>query len=54
MLYWCIKNSIVIICFTVLAIVFDTWWIVLGAALFISDYKETPINNSKTKDEKGE
>ena len=41
MLYWCIKNSIVMICFTILAIVFDAWWIALFGALFMNDYKET-------------
>ena len=45
MLYWCIKNIVGIICFTILAIKFDAWWIVLFSALFMSDYKETPINN---------
>lgn len=56
MIYWCIKNVVVVICFTILAIIFDTWWIALFSALFMSDYKETPINNSKieTKDDKGE
>lgn len=29
-----LKNIIVIICFTILAIVFDKWWIVLFSALF--------------------
>ena len=43
MLYWCIKNGIAMVCFTVLAIVFEAWWIVLFAILFMSDYKETPV-----------
>lgn len=29
-----IKNSINIICFTILAIAFNTWWIVLFSLLF--------------------
>lgn len=30
-----IRNSISIICFTILAIVFSHWWIVFGALLFL-------------------
>ena len=33
---WTIKNSISIICWVVLAIVFNKWWIALFAALFLS------------------
>ena len=33
---WAIKNSIVIIAWTALAIVFHKWWIALFAALFIN------------------
>lgn len=33
---WAIKNSIVIIAWTALAIIFHKWWITLFAALFIS------------------
>lgn len=36
---WAIKNSVVLICFSALAIYFNYWWIVLFAALFISDIK---------------
>lgn len=32
-----IRNSISLICFTILAIVFKHWWIVLFAALFTSN-----------------
>lgn len=31
-----IKNAVVIICFTVLAIVFNKWWIVFFSALFLN------------------
>lgn len=31
-----VRNSISLICFTILAIVFKTWWIVLFAILFTS------------------
>lgn len=30
-----IKNCITLICFTILAIVFNKWWIVLFSALFV-------------------
>ena len=33
---WAIKNSICVICWVVLAIVFNKWWIALFAALFVS------------------
>lgn len=36
MLVWAIKNSICMICWTYLAIVFDKWWIALFAVLFMS------------------
>lgn len=33
---WAIKNSIVVICFTALAVYFSHWWIVLFAGLLMS------------------
>lgn len=36
---WAIKNSVCIICWTVLAIVFDKWWIALFASFFLSGLK---------------
>lgn len=33
---WAIKNSICIICWTVLAVIFNKWWIAFFAALFLS------------------
>lgn len=36
-----IKNSICIICFAVLAIVFHKWWIILFSALFLSGLQTT-------------
>ena len=41
---WAIKNSVVLICWTVLAIVFGKWWIALFAILCISW-----IGTAKTK-----
>lgn len=34
---WAIKNSICTICWVVLAIVFNKWWIALFGALFMSE-----------------
>lgn len=33
---WAVRNSICIICWTALAIIFNKWWIALFAGLFIS------------------
>ena len=33
---WAIKNSICVICWIALAIIFNKWWIALFAALFMS------------------
>lgn len=37
---WAIKNSICIICWVVLAIIFNKWWIALIGILFMSDIKQ--------------
>lgn len=34
---WAIKNSVCVICWTTLAIIFNTWWIALFGLLFMSD-----------------
>lgn len=41
-----VKNAVVIICFTVLAIVFNKWWIVFFSGLF--------LNSVDMKNKKGE
>ena len=46
---WAIKNSICVICWTALAIVFHKWWIALFSALFFSDLK-TNIGNYRVCD----
>ena len=33
---WALKNSICVICWTALAIIFNKWWIALFGALFLS------------------
>lgn len=40
-----IKNSICVICWTVLAIIFDKWWIALFAGLFLSTLKAVPVHS---------
>ena len=35
---WALKNSICVICWTILAIIFNKWWIALFGALFISGF----------------
>ena len=37
---WAVKNSIIMICWTALAIFFGKWWIALFVAIFISGMKE--------------
>lgn len=34
---WAVKNSICVICWVVLAIVFNKWWIALFGALFLNE-----------------
>lgn len=36
---WALKNSTVMVCWTILAIHFDKWWIILFAALFVDGLK---------------
>lgn len=36
---WAIKNSICMICWTILAIVFNKWWIALFDLLFLSYFQ---------------
>lgn len=35
-----IKNSISLICFTILALVFQKWWIVFFSGLFLTSVKD--------------
>lgn len=36
---WTIKNSISVICWVVLGIIFNKWWIALFGLLFMSDFQ---------------
>lgn len=36
---WSIKNSVCLICWTTLAIVFDKWWIALFSVFFMNELK---------------
>ena len=37
--WFILKNIIAIICFTILAIVFNKWWIILFSILFLTTFK---------------
>ena len=47
---WAIKNSICTICWVVLAIVFNKWWIALFGLLFLSSLR----TENTTKNKEGE
>lgn len=49
---WAIKNSICVICWTALAIIFNKWWIALFAILFMSSM-QTKIKSYKICDKCG-
>lgn len=49
---WAIKNSICVICWTILAIVFNKWWIALFGLLFMSSLK-TKYKNYRVCDNCG-
>ena len=38
---WAVKNSVDIVCWTLLAVFFGKWWIALFAALFVNDMKSS-------------
>ncbi len=42
-----IENSIMVICFTALAITFNTWWIVLFSLLFLSSFETKKIKKEE-------
>lgn len=44
-IYWIVatKNTLVLICFTVLSIVFHKWWIVFFSAFFLTSVKHLPL-----------
>lgn len=44
-IYWvvAIKNILVLVCFTVLSIVFHKWWLVFFSAFFIASVKHLPV-----------
>lgn len=52
---WAIKNSVCLICWTALAIVFNMWWIALFAILFMSSLStETVHKRTRICDKCGE
>jgi len=48
---WAVKNSVCVICWTVLAIVFHRWWIALFALLFASSFKMGTGRNEEGYDD---
>lgn len=48
---WAIKNSVVMICFSALAIYFNHWWIVLFSALFLSDIHTSYVKRNDKENE---
>ena len=50
---WAIKNSVCVICWTALAIVFNAWGIALFSLLFMSDLKTIPIKYYRVCDNCG-
>lgn len=41
---WVVKNSVCVICWSILAIVFNKWWIALFGLLFISSLHTKPVH----------
>lgn len=41
---WALQNSIYVICWTILAVVFHKWWIALFAALFVSSLETKSLH----------
>lgn len=51
---WAIKNSICVICWVVLAIVFNKWWIALFGSLFMSDFQTKHKSSYRVCDKCGQ
>ena len=49
---WAIKNSVCMICWVILAIVFDKWWIALFGLLFMSAF-QTKVGQCRVCDKCG-
>lgn len=45
---WAVKNSVSMICFTILAVIFKHWWIVLFSILWLDNLKIS--SNRKTQE----
>lgn len=42
---WAIRNSVCVICWTTLAIVFNKWWICLFSMLFLCSLQNETVKN---------
>lgn len=50
---WAAKNIAVVVCFTVLAIHFGKWWIILFAYFFVSTLETKSETHRQIKGKKG-
>lgn len=50
-LYCMLKNCVVIICFTILAIIFNKWWIIFFAILFMTSYEHKETTKGENEDD---
>lgn len=50
----CIENAVSVVCFTVLAVIFDHWWIVLFSVFFMSSVKQTKKEKKEGEDNNDE
>lgn len=49
---WTLKNSIALICWTVLAVIFRHWWIALFSLLFMAEVKTHYKTRNNEEDNK--
>ena len=47
---WALKNSTVMVCWTVLAVYFGKWWIALFAALCFSSFESSKGGSDDSKE----
>ena len=51
---WAVKNSVVVICWTALAVYFGKWWIALFAVLLTSDIKHVETTEKENNSNESE
>ena len=50
---WAVKNIMCVVCWTVLAIVFNKWWIALFGLLFMNGFKQQQMQYYRVCDKCG-